>query len=158
MYSMFHSVEFYVIIFAVAALLVGVFAVPQGRGQAETTFATASREQMPPPEPGPCVEFRTLADGRLQISRFGLTDLPQVSVALAITKIGFDVTIEERTTPLRRGDDLPAAEPNAAVFILDNIAQERYHFKYNSEATSSFAALTYRNTPGMSTVRPLRQA
>lgn len=155
---MFHSVEFYVIIFAVAALVVGICAKPSGRGQAETSFALGSREYITEPEPWPCVEFRTLADGRLQITRFGLLDVDRMSVSLTITRIGFDVSIEERTAPLRVGDDLPSTVPNAAVFILDDIGQERYHFKYNSEATSTFAALTYRNIPGMSTVRPLRQA
>ena len=152
MYQIFHSVEFYVVLLTVAAIAVGVLAAPSGRGPAETGFVTGYLRGSRAGEPmEPCVEIECLADGNVLLTRHGLPDLTDAAtVALAVTRTGFDISVEERVTPGRGGE-----WADTATFILPGLGQERYHLKYNSQPTSTFAALTFRNTPGLKARRPL---
>ncbi len=152
MYQIFHSVEFYVVLTAVAALVVGVLCAPSGRGPAETGFLTGYLRESrvgEPMEPG--IRVECLADGNVLLTRHGLADLTDTAtVSLAVTRAGFDISIEERVTPGRGGEWI-----DTATFILPGLGQERYHLKYNSRPTSTFAALTFRNTPGLKAERRL---
>lgn len=177
MYGFLHSTEFLVSLFVVAALLVGLIVKPSRRGQAETSFARG--ELYPDADTTPRVEFRVAPDGTLEISRCGLTDLTSAdSVSLAITRIGFDIDIQERIVRndharVRRDPaaDLPAPFHGAfstpspygltdadavgrAIFRIPGLAPERYHIKYNSPAYSTFLATTLPLRPGISFTRP----
>lgn len=166
------SIELCVVLFMAAAFVVALCARPRGNGPAETGFLTGelSSEQSETtetsagvagtpahtahPEPSPSVEFLCRDDGAVVITRHGLQGLTEgATVALAVTRTGFDITVKERIAPAREPGGAPV---DTATFVLDGLGQERYHIKYDSEATSSFAALTLRNTPGLHAVRPLR--
>lgn len=166
------SIELCVVLFMAAAFVVALCARPRGTGPAETGFLTgelSSEHSETPetsagatgtpahpahPEPSPSVEFLCRDDGAVVITRHGLQGLTEgATVALAVTRTGFDITVKERIVPAREPGGAPV---DTATFVLDGLGQERYHIKYDSEATSSFAALTLRNTPGLHAVRPLR--
>lgn len=157
------SIELCVVLFMAAAFVVALCARPRGTGPAETGFLTGELSSEPPgqpagapapPEPSPSVEFLCRDDGAVVITRHGLQGLTEgATVALAVTRTGFDITVKERIAPAREPGGAPV---DTATFVLDGLGQERYHIKYDSEATSSFAALTLRNTPGLHAMRPLR--
>lgn len=143
------STEFYVIMLTLAALAVGLIVKPRDRGQAETTFATGV--------PGwdddvrPRLEFECRDNGDVIVRRYGLSGLTSAAtVALAITRIGFDLTIEERVTP--RWAEV-VTEANMATFVIEGLARERYHVKYNSESYSVFLTTGLVNRAGMRMVR-----
>ena len=148
------SVEFYVLMFTVAALLVGLIVKPKEKGAAETSFATAmvlDRET----DTTPRLEFKCLENGDVVLIRSGLSGITDTAtVALAVTRIGFDISIEERITP-GEGDG-EAVE--RATFILGNLGAERYHVTYNSSAYSLFMSTTLVNRPGIGFVRFFTQS
>lgn len=149
------SIELCIVLFMAAAFAVALCARPHGTGPAETTFATGTLTDSHG-NAAPAVEFDCLDNGNVMITRRGLQALTTgATVALAVTRTGFDINIEERIT-LARPDTAAAHTPaDTATFMLEGLANERYHIKYNSEATSSFAALTVRNIPGLHAARPL---
>lgn len=158
----FHSVEFYVIILLVAALAVGLMARPSGHGPVETDFSEGFLSYDPSPEDNtPRIEIECLEDATVKITRFGLPDNldSAATVALALTRKGFDITAEERITPASRpllsSETVPV---NTAVYLIRGLAHERYHLKFNSDSTSSFTALTFMNRPGLRSTRIFRQA
>lgn len=157
-----HSVEFYVIVLLVAALAVGLIAMPAGHGPVETDFCEGFLSYSPAGgDTTPRIEIECQPDGTVKIIRHGLPDGLDSSstVALAITRKAFDLTAEERITPGSRAMLASETTPvNTAVFILPGLAHERYHLKYNSDATSSFTALTFMNRPGLRSTRIFRQA
>lgn len=145
------STEFYVIVFTVAALVIGFLVKPASRGLAETSFAEGMlTADAPDADPTPRIEVQCLSNGDVAISRCGLTDLTSsATVALAITHIGFDLTVEERVTPGHYAD----SPVNRATFIIKGLAPERYHIKYNSPSYSIFLATTLPNRPGIAFTR-----
>ena len=142
------STEFYVLIFTLAACCVGLIVKPGRRGQAETSFAeamTLDREV----DTTPRVEFRCLSNGDVALIRSGLTGVTSAdTVALAITRIGFDISIEERISPGRGGEPV-----ERATFLLSGLGQERYHVKYNAPEYSLFLATTLPVRPGIEFTR-----
>lgn len=157
-----HSVEFYVILLVIAALAVGLLATPAGHGPVETDFTTAKLKFDPElRDLTPRLEVDCSPDGTVKITRIGLPEGldSSATVAIAITRKAFDLTLEERITPDSRPILQSETEPvNCAVFYLTGLAHERYHIKFNSDATSSFVAFSLNNLPGISSTRPLLQA
>lgn len=155
-----HSVEFYVILLFVAALAVGLLAMPSGHGPVETGFAEGFLSNNTDlADHTPRIELEALQDGTVKITRYGLPDGldSAATVALAITRKGFDITLEERITPGSRAMLASETKPvNTAVYLLGGLARERYHLKFNSDPTSSFTALTFLNRPGIHTTRIFR--
>lgn len=156
-----HSVEFYVIVLLVAALAVGLLAMPSGHGPVKTSFAEGFLTYDQAAGPEPRLELECLPDGNVKITRHGLPDNLDnaATAALAISRKGFDLTVEERLTPASR--PLLASETsavNTAVYILTGLARERYHLRFNSDSTSSFTTLTFVNRPGLRSTRVFRQA
>lgn len=125
-------------------MVIGLLVKPGQRGQAETSFVTGTLDREA--DTTPRIEIRCLDNGDVELRRCGLHGLTKsATVALAVTKIGFDLSIEERVTP---GD--PADNPvERATFIIKGLAPERYHLKYNSSAYSTFLATTLPNRPGI---------
>lgn len=157
-----HSVEFYVIILLVAALAVGLIARPSGHGPVETDFSEGFLSYNPElDDPTPRIELDSLPDGTVKITRYGLPEGldTAATVALAITRKGFDLTLEERITPSSRALLASETTPaNTAVYLLGSLAHERYHIKFNSDPTSSFTALTFMNRPGIHSTRIFRHS
>ena len=73
------------------------------------------------------------------------------AVSLAVTTIGFDLTIEERITP---GKGRP--QPCSAMFILTGFGAERYHIQYRNSHLGLLAAFSLPVRQGVAINRPLR--
>lgn len=141
---MWHSVELYVLLLTVAALLVGLIVRPSERGEAQTFFAKG--ELGHDDNSTPRVEVRCLDNGDVELRRCGLSELTDgATVALAITKIGFTLSIEERITPGDGSGELV----DCATFVIKELGRERYHLKYNSDSYSVFVAFALPNRAGI---------
>ena len=117
-------------------MIVGLLVKPRERGQAETSFCTGTLDR--DVDNTPRIEFRCLDNGDIILRRCGLHSLTEsATVALAITRIGFDLEIEERITPGNPGDT----------------PVERATIRYNSSAFSTFIATTLPNRPGINFTR-----
>jgi hypothetical protein len=157
-----YSIEFYVTLFVIAAFAVALLALPAGHGPVETCFANgilSLDENLA--DPTPRLELECQEDGSVKITRYGLPDdlNSAATIALAINRKAFDIAIEERISPASRPLlDSELTPVNTATFYLQGLAHERYHIKYNSDATSSFTALTLMNRPGLRSTRIFREA
>ncbi len=143
--SIFNTVEFYVITAFIAAAVVGASAMPSRKGAARTFLFSGTL--WPSDEPSqPCIVVKVSDTGELEIQRFGLDGLyMDGAYSLAVTIIGFDVTIEERLTPGGRRSSEAAV---GATAVLDCFGAERYHFNYRSDATGRSAAFSLNIRPG----------
>lgn len=102
-------------------------------------------------EPG--ISFECLENGNVLLTRYGLRGLTDSdAVSLAVTVIGFDVTIEER---IHRGTT-PGEPVDTALFTLEFFGRERYHIHYSSEPTAMAASLTLSNRDGLHADRVLK--
>lgn len=139
------SVEFYVYATLVAAAIVAFLARPSSRGEARQHLLAGdlsnelNRSWSDVNTSQPSISLRVRDDGAVVLTRNGIEGVSASgAVSLAVTIIGFDITIEERIVP---GNNLD--EPiDTATFVLDFLAPDRYHLKYNSSATSRFATTT----------------
>ena len=139
------SVEFYVYATLVAAAIVAFLARPSSKGEArqhllagELSNATG-RTWSDPTTTQSSISICVRDDGTVMLFRHGIEGVSSSgAVSLAVTVVGFDISIEERIVP---GNNLD--EPiDTATFVLDFLAPDRYHLKYNSSATSRFATTT----------------
>lgn len=153
--SIFQSIEFYVIAAAIAAAIVAACIVPSDRGPVRTfLFAgilTDPASETTPPS-GQGIVAQVDDSGYLVIYRFGLEGVyGNGAYSLAVKIAGFDVTVEERLTPGIRSCPLMTQ----AHAVLDCFGAERYHFRYNSEATGRSAFFTLNIRPGNKITREL---
>lgn len=139
------SVEFYVYATLVAAAIVAFLARPSSRGEARQHLLAgelsnaSNRSWSDGNSAQPSISLIVRDDGAVVLFRHGIEGVSSSgAVSLAITVIGFDITIEERIVPGNNLDD----PIDTATFVLDFLAPDRYHLKYNSSATSSFVATT----------------
>lgn len=140
-----HTVEFYVIATLFAAMIVAFLARPSSRSEARQYFLAgdlsneSNRSWCDEKNVQPSISMYVRDDGALVLTRHGLEGVSTSgAVSLAVTIVGFDITIEERIV---QGNSLD--EPiDAATFVLDFLAPERYYLKYNSSASSTFASAT----------------
>lgn len=141
---MFDSIEFYVITAFVAAAVVGAAAMPSRRSAArEFLYGGELIFDAAPSVPG--IVGVVGDDGVLTIYRFGLTGVGSAGAySIAVTIIGFDVTITERLTA-GNGCGQP---PTAASVRLDCLGRERYHFHYVNENLHRSAAFSLNIRPG----------
>ncbi len=157
---MFGSIEFYVICAVVAAALVAFAALPPRRGAVRTFFFTGTLHEATSADAdritsaigtAPAIRATVDSHGILMSERGGLDGIfTDGACTSAVQVSGFDVIIEERRVPGRRGR--PAT---AATVRVDCLGAERFHFLYNSEATGRKAAFTLRISPGNTIVRGL---
>lgn len=153
MYGFFHSTEFYVMLLVVAAAVIGVFAKPGQRGAARTHLLAGELSRSV--DDTPRVEVDCDDDGVVTLRRYGVQGVTESgAVSLAVTVIGFDVSIEERVVAGDHAD----RSIDTVTFRLDFLGCEHYHVKYNSEASSRFMAATVNNRPGFHSVKPLIHA
>lgn len=151
--AIFQSVEFYVVMTLLAAV-VGLCVRPSGRGEAETLFVPGMLEGGAVVGNGvPRIVVEVGDDLMVRIRRYGLQGATTDSrVTLAITKIGFDIAIKERTADVPGGE-----EADMAVFQLDFLGAERYHVSYEVEETNLFASMTLAVKPGIRIERELKR-
>lgn len=142
----FTSVEFYVLATVVAAAVIGLCAKPTSRGPARTHLLPGILSDTSDiPADGPALDITCREDGSVIIHRTGLEDITDAgAVSLAITVIGFDISIEERQVIADCG-----APRSQVSFALDFLAPEYYHVRYNSDNTGLFAAFTLHVKPGI---------
>ena len=153
-----HSTEFYVLATLFAAAIVAFLARPSERGEArqhllagELSNAT-KRSWSDSNSVQPAISLIVRDDGAVVLFRHGVEGVSASgAVSLAVTVIGFDITIEERIVPGNNLDD----PIDTATFVLDFLAPDRYHLKYNSQATSSFVATTLLVRPDYEKHLPL---
>lgn len=150
--SVFKTVEFYVIVSVIAAAVVGFMALPARRsevklhmlaGDLRSTVGDADGD-----EPEAAVTFIVHDEGLVELRRTGLPEsiTTDGAVSIAVKVSGFDIEIEERLTAGRHPS---FGHADTAIFILDFLAPEWYHIKYNSETSGEFAALTLHVRPGI---------
>ncbi len=142
--SIFQTVEFYVVMVFIAAAVVGIAAMPANRGAARQQLIAGTLDfNATSSEPGIVAIVEEC--GKVTIYRFGLENVAESGAfSLAVTFIGYDVTIEERATYGRHNDRMATA----AQATITGFAPERYHFLYRSEATGRNAAFTLNIRPG----------
>ncbi len=151
--GIFNTIEFYVTAATLAAMVVGLSAMPRRRGpvrefavEGELTAEAADGGQEP------AVVMASLDDGSVSLTRLGLEDVTVTGIfRLDVAISGTDVTITERVA---RGSDWNEAA-RAASCVLDMLGQDRYHIRYVSEATGQMAVFTFNNRRGMRTTRRL---
>lgn len=150
--AFFHTTEFFVIATVVAALIVGFMAIPTKRGEARQFFVEASVMSTGDDKAIPSIEFICRDDGSVTLIRRGVEGVRTTGmVNLAITIIGFDITINERLVEGSTWDGMA----DTAMATLDMMGAERYHVVYKSESISRMATLTINNHPGFRASRPL---
>ena len=141
---MFDSIEFYIITAFIAAAVIGFSAMPSRRGAARSfLYGGDLYDDATPSVPG--IVFIVPDDGSVDVYRFGLDGVSMSGAySLALTIIGFDITIEERLTAGRRSDTWATA----AHARIDCLGPERYHFHYRNEAIGRSAAFSLNIMPG----------
>lgn len=149
--SIFNTIEFYVIAAFLAAYVVAACSVHSRRGAARTFFfrGVLSAGNI---TSEPVIELTVDDNGRLELYRYGIENLStDGSFNLAVTIIGFNVTITERITP---GTDYGAPASRGSA-VMDCFAPERYHFQYISETMGRKAACSFNIKPGNRIMRRL---
>ena len=143
--SVFQTVEFYIISAFIAAAVIAAAAMPSRRSAARTfLYGGNLSDRNGPGEPAVTFIVETNGDVTDGITESG-------AYSIAVTIIGFDVTIEERLTPGRPAD--PAIY--AGYTTMNCLGNERYHFHYKSEMTGRSAAFQLNIRPGNRITRPL---
>lgn len=149
--GIFHTVEFYVIAVVIAAMIIGFIARPATRGEARQ-FLIAGELSYTGKHDIPAISIEVLDSGLVILRRHAVENMTTSSaVSIAITIIGWDISIEER---LSNGysTDQPI---DLATFHIDFLATERYHLRYNSETTGLFTATSINIRPGYSITKQL---
>lgn len=138
--------------FVIAAAVMALVARPQNVGPvAEHLLAGRLSDDISDFSDEPQIDLECRADGTVVLRRLGLTGVGiDGALSLKVEVKGFDIRIYERLTP--GNDPQPAV---AATFYLDFIGRERYHVRYESEATSTAASLWLHNVEGNHITRPL---
>ena len=145
MTDFFSSVEFYVIATVVAASIIVYFVRPSSHGEARQHLLAgdlsnaSGRGWSDTSSTQASISLRVRDDGAVVLTRHGIQGVSSSgAVSLAVTVIGFDISIEERVVSGNNIDD----PIDTATFVLDFLAPDRYHLKYNSSSISSFVATT----------------
>lgn len=155
--SIFNTVEFYVIISVIAAAVVAVVSLPDRKGEVRThllagTLLTDCDEREAGPGHG-SLTFECHEGNFVTLRRDGLEGVSAAGAVSLVVKVsGFDIVIEERITP---GQPSPFGYASAATFLLDFLAPEWYHIRYESERHGEHAALTLHVRPGIVVNKPL---
>ena len=144
--------EFYIIAGVIAAAIIAYAALPSRRGAAVLHTVAGTLSDSGSTEVPAGIDVSIDDAGHMVIYRRGLPDVGDDGAAsLAVTIIGFDISIEERLTvgkyPIERRD--------TATFTLDFLAPERYHVRYNSDTANLFTAFSIPIRPGITLSRQL---
>ncbi len=151
--SIFQTTEFYIMATLAAAMVVGFMSKPSGRGPARQHLLAGDLSSDDGSAPA-AVSLSALDDGTVLLRRHGLEGMTSSgAVSLAITIIGQDISIEERLSDGYSND----SRVDTATFRLDFLGADRYHVRYNSDATGLFAAFTFNNRQGYKVTKLLNR-
>lgn len=145
------SVEFYVILFTVAAAIVGLCVRPAEKGEA-TTYILQGKPLMTDGDHAPALTVRCRADGSAAFVRSGMALDSDAEVSYMVTRRGFDLLIEEHIVSASHAQPLI---PTTVEFTLGNLAPERYHVRFESRQSSLTAIFTLTVRDGFTASRPL---
>ena len=152
MISFFTSVEFYIILAVIAAAIVAFSARPTAKGPASEFLMAGDLRQGMQSEAQ--ITLTCLDNGKVRLLRQGLPEVrDDGAVSLACKLVGTDVFIEERIVP-GRSEEILNVE---AEFVFKWLRPGRYHIRYNSQPTGTFAAFPFHVAPGISTTKALHQ-
>lgn len=136
---------------AVAAAVLGLCIKPSGKGPVRQHLMPGQLRTGTEMSPG--LDIRCREDGSVELLRTGLEGLTDASAAsIAVNVSGFDVAITERLTPADCGEPR-----NEALFVLDILAPEHYHIRYENPDTNLFCAFTLHVRPGITTRKELNR-
>ncbi len=148
--AFFHTTEFYIILFIVAAAIVAYAALPHRGGAVREVLLAADLIPSDPSSPAdarPAIEVYCDERGNVMLKRSGLPDIYLSGTVSAKVEVkGFNITVYERLTQARDGDY--SCRAGSALFTLDFLGSERYYLRYESEVTSSAATIAFRNVAG----------
>lgn len=135
----------------VAAAVLGLCVKPSGKGPVRQHLLPGHLRKGAEVSPG--LDIRCREDGSVELLRTGLEGLTDASAAsIAVNVSGFDVAITERLTPADCGEPR-----NEALFVLDFLAPEHYHIRYENPDTNLFCAFTLHVRPGIITRKELNR-
>ena len=145
----FTSVEFYVIATVLAAAIIALCIRPAAKGPAKQHLLGGHLLNGPEKEPG--IELECRDDGSVVLTRTGLENMTDAgAVSIAVNIAGGNMVINERLTYEDCGEPR-----NEAEFVLDFLAPDYYHVRYESESVNLFAAFTLHVRPGIKMRREL---
>ena len=145
------SVEFYVILFTVAAAVVGLCVRPSDGGEV-VTYILQGRRTRTADDSSPAITVRCRADGSATFVRSGLEMSDDADASYMVTRRGFDLLIEEHI--VGSSPDGPTV-PASVEFTLSNLSPERYHVRFDSRQSSLTAIFTLTVRDGFTASRPL---
>ena len=149
----FNSIEFYVLAAMTAAGIVAYFSRPASIGPARQFLLPGNLADDNGISNCPSIEITCNEDGTVSFNRHAINDIaPDGAVSLAVSVIGTNITIKERTIA---GREEPRPSTTAS-FTIDFLGQEWYHLTYENEQTGLFAALTLHVRPGIHILKPLQ--
>lgn len=135
----------------VAAAVLGLCIKPSGKEPVRQHLLPGQLRKGAEVSPG--LDIRCREDGSVELLRTGLEGLTDASAAsIAVNVSGFDVAITERLTPADCGEPR-----NEALFVLDFLAPEHYHIRYENPDTNLFCAFTLHVRPGITTRKELNR-
>lgn len=152
LYSIFNTVEFYIILSVIAASVIAYLALPQRRGEVKTHLIAGELNIVMPDTPinesdNGSLIFECHPGNFVSLRRTGLKGIASDgALSLVVNVSGFDITIEERVTP---GGGLSFGLATSATFLLDFLAPEWYHIRYESEHFNVHASLTLHVREGI---------
>lgn len=128
----------------IAAAVIGLAAMPSRRGEARQQLVAGDLiYDAAPSVPG--ILLIVNDDATFTVYRFGLENVDESGAfSLAVTFIGFDITIDERLVYGHQGGRMATA----AQATIKGVAPERYHILYRSESTGRNAAFSLNMRPG----------
>lgn len=146
------SVEFYIILTIVAAAVAALMLRPPSEAPVEEYLLPGDLSESPGC-PQPSIRLECLADNTAILTRCGAPGaLPDGAVSIAVTVKGADVTIEERIVASKGA----AQSCCDAAFLLKFLRPgRRYHVKYNSNATGTYAVFRLHVAAGLKIAREL---
>jgi len=156
--SFFTTTEFCITCLIIAAAVVAYLCVPARRGAARELSLAGDLDDDGEPGAMPAIRVDCLSDGTVMLTRTGLDGLTDAdAVSIAVTIIGFDITVEERVVQRRAYGGAGGWPVNRATFTFDMLGRERYHLRYTAPASQRAATLTVSNRPGFNATRKLLQ-
>lgn len=152
--SFFHTTEFYIILFLVAVAIVAFIAKPASPVEAMEYLLGGVLSAEGGDDGAPGISVDCDDSGCVWLRRTGITgvDITGAVSAKVVVK-GTNITVYERITPGRYGDD----PVDTVLFSLDMLHGDRYWLRYESESTNRTATLSFRNTPGYHAQSLLKQ-
>ena len=153
--SVFQTVEFYVIVSVVAAAVIAAVSLPERKGEVKLHLLAGELQEAGESTDNPiqgAITFTVGAGTIVTLRREGLRGVTMDgAVSLAVKVSGFDITIDERVTP-----GSPYGQTAESVtFVLDFLAPEWYHIRYESDSLSEHAAFALHVREGIVMRKPL---